>query len=158
VSSRHDLDMLENTKSLPLPESNHAIAAHNLSLHWASSRLDDDHVEGVRRCLSTAATIGPIVQPQGDIWAWRTMVEYYRQGESPDSSTRALWKSYEQNHIAENQEELAKVVINSGFEIYTSICSNFEVVFYMPQNLSRRGDSFTSTRRKVCCEYVSYRL
>jgi hypothetical protein len=31
----------------------------------------------------------------GDIWAWRTMVEWYRQGRT-DSSTIDLWQAYQQ--------------------------------------------------------------
>jgi hypothetical protein len=38
-----------------------------------------DLVCGVRVRLWTAATHLPIVHPPGDIWAWRTMVEWYRQ-------------------------------------------------------------------------------
>jgi hypothetical protein len=51
---------------------------------------DDDHVNWVRLRLWTAATNCPIVHPPGDKWAWRTMVEWCRQGKTPDSSTRAL--------------------------------------------------------------------
>jgi hypothetical protein len=51
---------------------------------------DDDHVDGVRLRLSTAGTNGPIVHPPDDTWAWRTMVEWYRQVKTPDTSTRGL--------------------------------------------------------------------
>jgi len=61
---------------------------------------DDEHVDGVRLCLWTAATNGPTVHYPGDIWAWRTMVEWWcRQRKTPDSSTRALWQSYQQRHL-----------------------------------------------------------
>jgi len=33
-------------------------------------------------------------------------------GETPDSSTRALWKSYQQSHLVAKQEELAKEMMN----------------------------------------------
>jgi hypothetical protein len=35
-----------------------------------------EHIDydGVKLCLRTAATNGPIVHPRGDMWAWRTMV------------------------------------------------------------------------------------
>jgi hypothetical protein len=36
---------------------------------------DHDHVDGVRLRLWIAATNGPTVRPQSDIWTWRTMVE-----------------------------------------------------------------------------------
>jgi hypothetical protein len=52
---------------------------------------DDDHANGVRLRLWTAAINGPIVHPSGDIWVRRTVVEWYRQKKTPDSSTRALW-------------------------------------------------------------------
>jgi hypothetical protein len=54
----------------------------------------DDHVDGVRQRLCTAATSRPVVHSTGDIWAWRPMVEWCRQGKTPDSSTIALWQSY----------------------------------------------------------------
>jgi hypothetical protein len=54
---------------------------------------DDDCVYGMR----PAATSGPIVHPSGDIWAWRTTVEWYRQGKTPDSSIGALCQSYQQS-------------------------------------------------------------
>jgi hypothetical protein len=36
---------------------------------------DNNHIDGVRLCLWTAATNGPAVHPPGDIWARRNMVE-----------------------------------------------------------------------------------
>jgi hypothetical protein len=50
--------------------------------------------DGMRLCLRTAATSGPIVHPQGDMWTWRAMVMWCRLEITPDSSTRALWQSY----------------------------------------------------------------
>jgi hypothetical protein len=40
------------------------------------------HVDGVRRCLRTSATIWPTAYPPSDIGAWRAMVEWYWQGNS----------------------------------------------------------------------------
>jgi hypothetical protein len=41
-------------------------------------------VDGVRLCLWTAATKGPIVHPPGDIWVWRATVEWYWQGKTEE--------------------------------------------------------------------------
>jgi hypothetical protein len=41
---------------------------------------DDDDVDRVGLRLWTAATNGSIINPPGDIRAWRTMLEWYRQG------------------------------------------------------------------------------
>jgi hypothetical protein len=41
---------------------------------------DDDHVDGVRLRLWTAAINRPIVHPAGDIRAWRTILKWYRHG------------------------------------------------------------------------------
>jgi hypothetical protein len=53
--------------------------------------------------LWTAGTNEPIVHPPGDIWAWRTVVEY-RQGTTQDSSTRALLQSYQQSSSSKAEE------------------------------------------------------
>jgi hypothetical protein len=39
----------------------------------------DVHVDGVRWCLWTLASNGPILHPAGDIWVWRAMVEWCSQ-------------------------------------------------------------------------------
>jgi hypothetical protein len=36
------------------------------------------HVDGVRRSFRTVATKGPVVNPIGDIWAWRALMEYWQ--------------------------------------------------------------------------------
>jgi hypothetical protein len=38
--------------------------------------------DGVRLCLRTAATIGPIVHTPGDMWAWRAMVMIMPPGDT----------------------------------------------------------------------------
>jgi hypothetical protein len=53
------------------------------------------HVDVVRR-LWPKATNGPVDHSPGNIWAWRTVVKWYRQGKTPDSYTLALWQPLEQ--------------------------------------------------------------
>jgi hypothetical protein len=59
--------------------------------------MDDDDVDGVGLRLWIPATNGTIIRPPGDIWVWRTMVEWNWQEKTPDSSTRSLWQSYPQS-------------------------------------------------------------
>jgi pyridoxine/pyridoxamine 5'-phosphate oxidase len=40
------------------------------------------------------------------------MVELYRQEENPDSSTRAVWQSYQQSHVVAKHEALEKKIMN----------------------------------------------
>jgi hypothetical protein len=46
------------------------------------------------------------------------MAEGYRHGKTPESSTRALWKSYQQSYLVEKQEELEYVECNPVLYIY----------------------------------------
>jgi hypothetical protein len=47
-------------------------------------------------------------------------------GKTPDSSTRDLWKSYQQNHLVANEEERAKEMMNLSFKIcFSYILSDF---------------------------------
>jgi hypothetical protein len=81
-------------------------------LVWKSvSLIACNHVDGLRPCLWTAATNGPIVRPPRDIWAWRTVVEWSRQRKTPDSSARALWQSYQQSSSIKPKER-AKWIMN----------------------------------------------
>jgi hypothetical protein len=73
------------------------ISASFLLFQFNNSVDDDhDHVDRVITRLWSTAAKGPIVHPPGDIWAWMTMVEWYWQRKTPDSSTRALLQSYQQ--------------------------------------------------------------
>jgi hypothetical protein len=72
--------------------------------------------DGVRICLRTAATNGPTVHPPGDMWAWRAMVMmwwwWFRLGITLNSSTRALWNSYQQRHLEKGggKDEAVKIL------------------------------------------------
>jgi hypothetical protein len=60
--------------------------------------------------------------PRWYIWAWRTMVEWYRQGKTPHSSTRALWQSYQQSP-GSKQKKQAKWMMNSALRsIFVQTC------------------------------------
>jgi hypothetical protein len=74
----------------------HMKQAHDFTVLIRMVLLDDNHVDRVRLRLWTAATDRPIVHPLGDIWTWRTMVEWYQQVKTPDLSIRVLWQSYQQ--------------------------------------------------------------
>jgi hypothetical protein len=47
------------------------------------------YVDGVRRCLWTAATSSPIVRPS-DIRVWRTVVEWYWQGKTEENREKPI--------------------------------------------------------------------
>jgi hypothetical protein len=66
----------------------------------------------VRLHLWTAATSRPLVYLPGDIWAWRTMVEWCWQKKTPDSSTRALWQSYQDSCLVASRRNLVKGMMN----------------------------------------------
>jgi hypothetical protein len=57
--------------------------------------------DGARLCLRTVATNGPIVHAPDGMWVWRAMVIMMPAGDNPDSSTRALWQSYQQRHLGQ---------------------------------------------------------
>jgi hypothetical protein len=62
-------------------------------LHWLTYHVDE---------VRTAASNVLIVHPPGVIWEWRAMVMMMMMmptGKTPDSSNRALWKSYQQRHL-----------------------------------------------------------
>lgn len=42
----------------------------------------------------------------GDIRAWRSMAEWYLQEETPDSSIRTFWQTYQQSNLVAKQERL----------------------------------------------------
>jgi hypothetical protein len=67
----------------------------------------------------------------GNTWAWRIMVEWYQQGETPDSATRALCQSYEQSHLVAKQEKLGKG--NYEFGLMEYLCSCFKGIFNIPE-------------------------
>jgi hypothetical protein len=65
-------------------------------------RKEEDDVDGVRLRLWTVATNGVNVSPLGDIWAWRTRVERYRQGKLLIRPTELSGKTTS-NHLVESR-------------------------------------------------------
>jgi hypothetical protein len=118
---------------------------------------DDDHhyhhVDEVRLRLWTAATSGPIIPPPGDIWVWRTVVKWYRQGKTPDSSTRALWKSCQHSHLVEKQEELANEIMNLALRSVFFILRR--VLWHAVKCCDMGLTTLRSLRRKACCGILS---
>jgi hypothetical protein len=98
----------------------------------------DDAAYKMTSRLRTAATNGPLVHPPDDIWAWRTTVELCRQRTS-DSSTRTLWKSYQQIHLIASRR-------NGRREWWIWPCEVFLFTF---------ASGLPSFRRKVCCIFLS---
>jgi hypothetical protein len=97
--------------------------------------------------LRSAATNKHIVHPPDETWAWRSLVEWYLQGKTPDSSTRALWQSYQQNHLVARQEILDER--NAEFSrqiIFVHTCKWF---FACRKILRHGADSFNSPLKEV---------
>jgi hypothetical protein len=107
-----------------------------------------DHVDGVRR-LRTAAITRPIVHPPGDVWTWTVMVVTMSAGKTRDSSTRALWQSYQQRHMGADRSNGRK---SENFAYYylryvsrSVTCRKILTTWYLRLPL----------RRKVCCGLLS---
>jgi hypothetical protein len=98
---------------------------------------DNDDVNGARLRLWTAATNMPTVYPPGYVWPWRIMVEWYRQGTTPDSSTRTFWQTYLQRHIIASRRIGRRKLWIWPCEVFFPIC--LQVMFYMPWNLATLG-------------------
>jgi hypothetical protein len=112
-TSSGSIESAKNHKKLwivPLHRVRHRVAFTTFTIlmtgdvrAWIYNVVDDnDH--GMRLRLWTAATNGHIVHPRRGMWAWRTMVTISTV-KTPDSSTAALWETYQQSHLVANQEE-----------------------------------------------------
>jgi hypothetical protein len=120
------------------------------SQHPAPRKSKDDdhhHVDGERLHLWTAAINGPIVHSPGDIWAWRSTVKWYRQGKTPDSSTRGLRQSYKQSNLVAKQEELAK---ENEFCLTKYLFHTSKGSITCHKILRHGADYFTSPPKKSC--------
>jgi hypothetical protein len=70
------------------------------------------------------------------------MVQWYRQGKTPNSSTRALWQSCQQSNLVARKEDLVEG--NDKFGLTKYLCSYFEVIFICRTILRHGADGFTS--------------
>jgi hypothetical protein len=105
---------------------------------------------GGRLCLRTAATNGPNVHPPGDSlcehaerwWWWR------RLWITPDSSTRALWQSYQQSHLGQLEG------MDEGVRIFPISIWNTSDVQHVVKSYDRGPPALLPVRRNVCCGFI----
>jgi hypothetical protein len=106
--------------------------------------------DGVRPCLRTAATNGPIVHPRvicehGEPWWW-----WRRLGITPDSSTRAPWKFYQQRHLGQVGG------INEGVRILRiSNWNTSRVLQHAVKSYDMGPPALLPIRRKLYCGFLS---
>jgi hypothetical protein len=112
----------------------------------------DDHVNGVRLCLWTAAANRPNVHFPGDIWAWWTGGMMLTEENS--------WFIYQSSlatvpaeSSGSKQEELVKGMMNLALQsVFIYTCE----WFFMCHKILWHGvSSFTSPPGKACCRFLS---
>jgi hypothetical protein len=111
------------------------------------------HVDGVRLRLWTAVTNGPIVHSPGDIWARRTMEEFWCWQRKTDSSTGASWQSYQQSHLVASRKNGRK-----EWEFGTAkYCVHTWKWYLHAVKFTTWGPRlyFPCEGRKVCCGFLS---
>jgi hypothetical protein len=105
---------------------------------------DDDHVDVLRIRLWTAATNGHIVHPRGDILAWRSVAQWYRQRKlirPPELSGKPT-----SSHLVGTYVELPKEMTNLALR---STCLYFEVFLTCRKILRHGSDGFTSSPKEA---------
>jgi hypothetical protein len=70
---------------------------------------------------------------------------------TPDSSTRALWQSYQQSHLVANRRNWRQEW-EFGFVKY--FCSYLQVIFTCHKILQHGASGFTSPPKKMCCGFL----
>jgi hypothetical protein len=127
----------QNTQHEPEQDSDRTVALNIIGWNGlrdltANRTILIDHVHEVRLHLWTPATNEPVVHSPGDVWAWRTMMEWYRQGKLQIRPPQ-LSGNPNSSHLAANQRELGEG--NYEFSI--------EVTFSCHKILQHGADGFT---------------
>jgi hypothetical protein len=102
-----------------------------------------------RNCGHQWAYCSPLVV----IWACITMVEWYRQGKTPDSYTRAFWQSYLQSHLVASQEELGEG--NYTFSLWSIFVHTLKLFLHAVKSYDMAPTAVFPLRRKAGCGFLS---
>jgi hypothetical protein len=89
----------------------------------------------------------------GDIWAWRTMVEWCRQKKTPDSYTRALWQFYHQSDLIGSRRNGQRELWIWPCELFLFILASDFVNAVKPYDMG--PPALLLLRRKLCCRLLS---
>jgi hypothetical protein len=103
---------------------------------------------GVRR-LRTDPPMSLLFIPQMIHDHERTMVEWCRQRETPDSSTRALWQTYHQSHLVASTRNGQSVWWICPFEVFLFILAGDFVCGVKPNDMG--SPALLLFRRKAYC-------
>jgi hypothetical protein len=71
----------------------------------------DERVDEMRLRLWAEAISRPVVHLPGDIWAWKTVVEWCRHRKTPYSSTRACCQFCQQIHLVARKRNIRRKLI-----------------------------------------------
>jgi hypothetical protein len=117
--------------------------------HFSSHKHSDRHVRAQLppRWGETTSNNRPVAYPPRDIWAWRNTEQGYRQGKTPDSSTRALWQSYQQDHLTGEE--------NDEFCRTKSLFPTSEGHLTCRRILRHEAHGFTFSRSKVSAHFIA---
>jgi hypothetical protein len=126
------------------------------SLDWLTDWLTGLIMSmGVRLCLNCDHQRASCSSPDY-IWAWETMVKWWcRQRKSPDSSTRALWQSYQQNLLGASRRKGRK-----KWEFYlVTISFNTDKWFFTCGKILHGASGFPSHPKKAVLRiFVAFKI
>jgi hypothetical protein len=111
-----------------------------------------DHVDGMRLRLWTATTNGPIVYPSGGIWAWKTMVEWYRQRKTSDSALELPGNPTSSRIVASRRSGWNKWWIRP-WKVSLFIRSKW--FLHTIKSYDMGPSNLLSLQRRVCCAFLS---